>query len=88
MFSSQLKECEDALRSLRDEKKNLPPVPLVDNLLKELKRQSSRVREAADAAAEDLRQKIIKMEQFSEQQQILAKKIADARISSPIRPHR
>ncbi|VUZ50157.1 unnamed protein product [Hymenolepis diminuta] len=84
----KLKECEDALKSLKADKKDLPPLPLLDNLMKDLKRRSIRVREATEVASEELRQKTNLAKYLSEQQEILSRSISEAHSSSPLRPRR
>lgn len=88
MFYLKLEQCNAAFKSLKDDKKDLPPVPLLESLLKDLKKQSGRISHAADEATERLRQKIGVAHQLADQQKLLLSSLADARTSSPIQPHR
>ncbi|CDS39395.1 Spectrin alpha actinin [Echinococcus multilocularis] len=87
-ITDKLKQCDAALKSLKGDRKDLPQLSLLESLLKGLKRQSSRISEAADEATERLGQKIKVAQQLADQQKLLSSSLADARTSSPIQPHK
>ncbi|VDM16562.1 unnamed protein product [Hydatigera taeniaeformis] len=87
-ISEKLNQCNDALKSLKDDTKDLAPVPLLESLLKDLKKQSSRISQSAHEATERINQKIEVAQQLADQQKLLSSSLSNARTSSPIQPHR
>lgn len=80
----KVRESEATLRSLKNDVKDLPPIPLLGSLIRNLKRQSSRIREAADETAERIEQNIGMAKEFASQQELLASSLAEARSALPI----
>ena len=79
-----MKECEAAVKSLMSDIKDQPPLPLLETLAKNLKRQSSRIRQTVDETAERLSESIGVAKKFADQQEFLTRSLAEAHSSSPL----